>query len=231
MPTSGPPQDSVSRARPPRGPARALATHQPRPCKTRTAPGDAAGAAVGEGFLRLQLVALSVEHLQQVGGAGLVADSRQLGGPRAVDGRLLQVLVLDTGAGVAHGRAFSVSSSASSTVCWYRASSPVASASVAAEYAARTRPTSRNDQSMPSATSRVSLSRSNSALLSIACEPIRPPSVKRGNRSAVATPIRAVAACRRFWAAARRRRDDGATGRPACPRRAGPATPAMAVAG
>ena len=33
---------------------------------------------------------------------------------------------------------------------------------------ARTRPTSRNDQSIPSATSRVSLSRSNSALLSIA---------------------------------------------------------------
>jgi hypothetical protein len=59
--------------------------------------------------------------------------------------------------------AFSVSSSASSTVCSYCASAPDAAASVAA-MRARTRPTSRNDQSTPSATRRVSLSRSNSAL-------------------------------------------------------------------
>ena len=70
--------------------------------------GDAAGAAVGERVLRLQLHAFGVEHLEQAGGAGLEARARQSRGLGGVERGALEVRVLAARARVPHQRVLGI---------------------------------------------------------------------------------------------------------------------------
>ena len=151
--------------------------------------------------LRLQPGAFGVEHVEQVGGAGLVADARQFRGAR----RCRCAAARDARPRRGRGR----SAPARSRCPPARAARSARSARArrrrrhrprrCAHARGRRRGTTSRRRARPAA----SRCRARTARC---CRspgvPISPPSVKRGNRSAVATPMRAVAACSRCSAAA-----------------------------